>query len=93
MTIRSGQTNSRTGSTSGLSACVEGALRSSLSGSASCAFSSAIAAAESVNAAALSGLSPEERDQFLHLMTKIIRTFDEGEEHGAGPEGEETRQA
>ena len=55
----------------------------------------AIAAAESVNAAALSGLSAEEGEQFVHLMTKVIRTFDEGGEDGdgAGPVGGDTRQA
>jgi len=51
----------------------------------------AIAAAEAVNAAALSGLSAEEGDQFVRLMTKVIRTFDEGD--GASPVGEDTRQA
>lgn len=39
----------------------------------------AIAAAETVNGVALSGLSPEERDQFLMLVSKIIQTFDEAE--------------
>ena len=41
--------------------------------------SSAIDAALAVNDIALSSLSPEEREQFLGLMGKIIRTFDDGE--------------
>lgn len=39
----------------------------------------AIDAALAVNDTALSSLSPEEREQFLGLMGKIIRTFDDGE--------------
>ena len=39
----------------------------------------AIDAALAVNDTALSSLSPEEREQFLGLMRKIIRTFDDGE--------------
>ena len=50
----------------------------------------AIAAAETVNDTALSGLSSDERDQFLTLVSKIIQTFDEGE--GASPGDDSTQQ-
>jgi len=39
----------------------------------------ALAAAQAVNDAALCGLSPQERDHFLTLVSRIIQTFDEGD--------------
>ncbi|NCP18951.1 MAG: MarR family transcriptional regulator [Erythrobacter sp.] len=44
----------------------------------------AIAAAETVNSVALSDLSSEERDRFLHLVGKVIRTFDQVDRPDAG---------
>ncbi|GAB5349781.1 MarR family winged helix-turn-helix transcriptional regulator [Alteriqipengyuania sp. 357] len=46
----------------------------------------AIDAAVRVNDAALSGLSAEERTRFLDLVTKIIETFDDGEQADIGRE-------
>ncbi|OWU86047.1 transcriptional regulator, MarR family protein [Oceanicola sp. 22II-s10i] len=42
----------------------------------------AIEAALSVNRSALSGLTPEERDQFLGLLAKVVETFGQ---HDDGP--------
>ncbi|QRF68533.1 MarR family transcriptional regulator [Ponticoccus alexandrii] len=45
----------------------------------------AIEAALAVNKSALSGLSPEERDQFLGLLSKAIQTFDSEEQLQRSP--------